>query len=261
MFLISYCLSFFRLSTSIFGIDDVLLGGIISGLGSVGGGLLNSGAQADANKSNLEAVRETNLLTERNVNRQMEFQERMSNSAYQRSMDDMKRAGLNPMLGFSQGGASAPSGSVGSYQAGRVESTHPGEILKSAGNSAVDTMILDRNLRQKDADITLTAAQAVEAAARADSEQTNASVRKSEAPSKKAQAAISAKPGVVIVDAIIDRAKNLLGIGSSALGLATGTGQLMKSIKKGNDRFIKSKDGKAWQDQMTGREYHQDPRR
>lgn len=51
---------------------------------------------------------------------QMAFQERMSNSAHVREVQDLKNAGLNPVLSSRLGGASTPSGALGDYSGSEI---------------------------------------------------------------------------------------------------------------------------------------------
>lgn len=58
------------------------------------------------------------------------FQADMANTSFQRRVEDLKAAGLSPMLAYSQGGAAVPSGAQGSSAA------NTGEASASAGSTA-----------------------------------------------------------------------------------------------------------------------------
>lgn len=90
----------------------------------------------NANKNAREIARE-----------QMAFQERMSNTAYQRSVSDMRKAGLNPLLAYGNSGGSTPSGSIAPVR----------NIMEGTSSSALDIVRLKKDIEEAQSRIELNA--------------------------------------------------------------------------------------------------------
>lgn len=105
---------------------------VMGGVSAVGAHLSSQNAANQASQS---------------ADRQMQFQERMSNTSYTRQVQDLKDAGLNPNLAYPGGGASSPSGAA-------MTSDHPNP-LEQLGSSAIQTVSLKKDLAKKQGEIDL----------------------------------------------------------------------------------------------------------
>jgi len=94
---------------------------------------------------------------------QMAFQERMSNTSYQRAMHDMRLSGINPMLAYMQGGASSPGGATANMEnvlgTAASSASHVYRMAEELKGMRAQRELMDSQRRREDAQEELTSKQ------------------------------------------------------------------------------------------------------
>ena len=121
-----------------------------------------------------QSANRTNMQIAQN---QIDFQRDMSNTSYQRAVADMQAAGLNPMLAYSQGGATTPVGATTQVQS----------ALGAGATSGQQAYQLALNTAMNEADVKLKQEQAGAAGSQEDLNRANMNLSLVEAANKSAQ--------------------------------------------------------------------------
>lgn len=211
-------------------------------LGAIAGGAISAVGQGQANEANI-------AMNERNK----EWQEYMSNTAHQREVNDLREAGLNPILSATKG-ASTPTPNLA-----KVDNvmSHLGSAV---ANSAADAVRINNETKQVGSTVALQEAQGAAAAAQANL--SNASAKRNEVETEvlgyqkgaiKSRATLEQKQNQI--DEKYIKLDNTVKRINQGLGAANSAKDLVNPFIKGGDRRTYNPKKRGTYDKRTGEIY------
>lgn len=136
-----------------FGIDDILLGTLIGGVGS---GLISTAGQIYTNNKNLEYQKNVNDINWQIAAQNNATQIDMANTAHQREIRDLQSAGLNPILSAGGNGAATPSLTSARMDSAQIENPTNGIANSAKSLGKFVSGMAKAELDQARADVRLT---------------------------------------------------------------------------------------------------------
>lgn len=121
--------------------------------GEVASAKIAANAQNKANETNIMLAREAREFNSAEALKQREFEQGLSNTAHQREIQDLQKAGLNPALSMGGSGASTPSGASASGSAATVQPATMAPAFKRIISAAMEIKNQQKDLETKDATV------------------------------------------------------------------------------------------------------------
>ena len=122
--------------------------------GGIANALIGGGAQLLGgiltNQTSKDIASQANMFSATQSQAQMDFQERMRSTQYQTTVQDLMKAGLNPMLAYTQGGAGTPAGASAVGQQAQIRNPAEGFATSAATMANIEA---DLELKTTQADV------------------------------------------------------------------------------------------------------------